>query len=215
MTTQNFLLLFLSLHCFLFITINVDCSSSANNNQTFIISNNQQVLFQVDGRNQTVSINNSKLLVDGIDVNAVLDLILNRPMIICANNATQAISSTPSAILFDLEVFESHSSMHNSNFSSRFYAPIAGIYQVSGEIPWEFTTSASYRYLTLWKNEQAVRELAGTLINQYGYPVVPYIETIRLNAGEYISIYAKTDYGGTIQSSTLSAATLTMTWMRP
>lgn len=144
--------------------------------------------------------------------------LLNRPVAELRQSATQSLSNTTwTSITYDVEDLDTDAAHSTSSNTSRFTAPYAGWYQVSGGV--EFAVSAT--------GQRGVAfAVNGTLVNASrvfvsataatGMSVPARTKLVFLNVGDYVEVQAWQNSGGALNtfSSAEAASSMSVVWVR-
>lgn len=115
---------------------------------------------------------------------------LNPPYAILRASANQNISSiSTTAVAFDTEVADSHGGHDNATNNSRYTAPQAGVYRVSGVVPYTQNTGTGKYELNFRVNGSTL--WVGGMTWKGSDNVTPIVEgtaLLELNAGDYVEL---------------------------
>jgi Tfp pilus assembly protein FimT len=138
------------------------------------------------------------------------------PAVRVQNSANESISNnTRTRVTFDTNVYD-NSSMHSTTTNAeRLTAPIAGIYEISGEIEWGLSGVGQRTVIVERNGSSAVFALGQQATS--GEPGQVISTQVRLNAGDYIDVAVVQNSGGALDiiNDTEAAPVLAMHWVAP
>jgi hypothetical protein len=123
--------------------------------------------------------------------------------------------STPTALTFDTTQYD-NASMHSSSTPTRLTAPVAGVYEIEGEIFW---TPSSTGRLALEIKQNGTSVISETAIKPSGENTGEQVVTqAMLNVGDYVELVAVQDSGSQLNASPFTAPkapAFEMHWLGP
>jgi len=124
---------------------------------------------------------------------------------------------TPTDLAFDSERGDSAGMHSNTTNNSRLTAPVSGIYRVSAQIVWGFS-STGVRDLGLYRNGSTLIATDHAIASTANQAVTQEVSTERgLVAGDYVEATVVQNSGGSldVRQANDYSAHMTMTWLAP
>jgi hypothetical protein len=105
-------------------------------------------------------------------------------------------TSTDTLVSYNTETFDT-AGLHSSDNPSRLTAPVAGTYQVTGQIEWD-SVANGYRFLIIRRNGTTRSGVSLIPVSTANFVYQQVTSLVKMNAGDYVELVIRQTSGGNL-----------------